>query len=589
MLSGAFSNIGEKTQIGVDRKEMLKRLAVLAFLAISGFFLYLPSELGVSLAIPPDSTEYSICLANLFRYGKFGFTLNGEWFPSRYAPWFSLTCLAPVYLLFYDVLSLHWAVLIFALAFLVISYKFGRLLGLGKWSFICAVLPLFIPDFVFYSRMVMTEIPYTAIFAASALVFVRFATSKSLSFRFCLGAGLLVAWGGAVRVTALPMLVLFSFSVLVKKCSLKRKFFLVLVLLIPAIVYEIANLIYNRCVFGSCFRSGYQYWMAVPCDYSNLSFNIGYVSDHMSRYLQEPVALIVLCLIVFISIVASLMMAGCLGGWRKNRSFLLLSGYVLFQGIFLWLLYIGYYWCDVRFFLPIMLCLIPLFLGSVMVLVEGAGRIYKGMTLIAVVMLCLGDFHFIIPRYFYMAEGYPFRVVEAGISREVLPAGAIVIQEGNPSFMGFFGPRGKAIEHFPVFRQFDYVNAMVAPLSIAKLEPKPTSYRQRIIPEFIKSGVCRLPFPETLSENPERISNFLKDGRRVFLHLGIASDDTNSILKLLEGFDVEMFGAWSVPAIEANPVRRIYDEFIFPLFRMDSRPEVQCVYYEIMLKDKVGR
>ena len=584
MLFDISSSTDDQVQIVSDRGRILKRMIFLAFLVVAGFLLHLPSELGASLAIPPDSTEYSIGLVNLFEHGKFGFTLNGEWFPSRYSPWFSLSCLAPAYLLFYDVLSLHWAVLAFALAFLVISCRFGRIAGLGKWSFVCAVVPLFIPDFVFYSRMVMTEIPYTAIFAASALVFVRFATCETLSYRLCLGAGTLVAWGGAVRVTALPMLALFAVSALVKKCEFKRKVLLVLILLFPAMAYEIANLMYNRCVFGSCFRSGYQYWLSVPCDYSNLSFNIGYMLDNMGEYLLEPVTLIAFSLAVFILIVACLMLAGRFGGRNKNRNFLLLFGYVLFQGIVLFSLYVGYYWCDVRFFLPVMLCLIPLFLGSVATIVGKIGEIYKCALVIAFAVLCLGDFHFVCPRYFFMARGYPLMIVEAGISREVLPSGSVVVQEGNPSFTDFFGPKGRTVRHFPIFRRFDYVNAMVAPCSIANFRPKPTSYRQRIVPELVKSGMCRLPFPETLSENPERIRHFLEEGRRVFLHLGFASGDDKKIFTLLEGFDVKMFGAWSVPAIDANPLRCIYDRFVFPLFRMDSRPEVRCGYYEILPK-----
>ena len=72
------------------RAQILKYIGLLSFLSATGFLLHLPSELAVSLAIPPDSTEYAMGLANLFGHGVFGFTLNGEWYPSRYAPWFSL-------------------------------------------------------------------------------------------------------------------------------------------------------------------------------------------------------------------------------------------------------------------------------------------------------------------------------------------------------------------------------------------------------------------------------------------------------------------------------------------------------------------
>ncbi len=83
--------------------ELRKRSTLVAvsagLLAIAAFLIYLPSELGAALTIPPDSSEYSICLANLLEHGRFGFTLNGEWYPSRYSPWFSLLCLTHAYLL----------------------------------------------------------------------------------------------------------------------------------------------------------------------------------------------------------------------------------------------------------------------------------------------------------------------------------------------------------------------------------------------------------------------------------------------------------------------------------------------------------
>lgn len=558
------------------------------FLLVAGFFIHLPSELGSSLAIPPDSNEYSICLANLFEHGKFGFTLNGEWYPSRYAPWFSLLCLTPAYLLFWgDILSLHWAVLAFALLFLVMSYKFARLAGLEKWSFVCAVIPLFIPDFVYYSRLVMTEIPYAAILALSAIAFVRLANAKSPSLKFCFGAGALVAWAGAVRASGLPMLGLFAVVLLFKKTGLWRKVVSALVLSIPAIAYEAANLIYNKCVFGSPFRSGYHFWVSVPCDYPDMTFNFEYALSNVSEYLHEPITLVALALSVVIAVVALLMLRGRFGGVDTNKGFLWLSSYVLLQGFVLFSLYIGYYWCDVRFFLPFMLCEIPLFLRAAVVIV-GEGKVRKTIFMSVSLAVCAGGFRLVAPRYYFISNHYPIRIAEAAVSREVLPSGAVVVQDGNPAFMDCMGQRGKRLEFLPVYRRFDYVNAMVAPFSISEFGPKPESWHQRIVPELVSNGVCKLPFPVTLTEDHTVIDRYLESGRRVFLHYGIFFNPnvngTNAALSLLDRFDMKLFGTWTVPAIEPNPVRHIYDRFLLWNCSMDSRLEVQCIYYEILPK-----
>ena len=43
-----------------------RNLVCAGLLLFSAFLIYLPSELGAALTIPPDSSEYSICLVNLF-------------------------------------------------------------------------------------------------------------------------------------------------------------------------------------------------------------------------------------------------------------------------------------------------------------------------------------------------------------------------------------------------------------------------------------------------------------------------------------------------------------------------------------------
>lgn len=561
-------------------------LAFSLFLLVAGFLIHLPSELGASLAIPPDSNEYSIGLANLIEHGKFGFTLNGEWYPSRYAPWFSLSCLTPAYLLFWgDIFSLHWAILAFALLFLVMSYKFAHIAGLGKWAFVCAVIPLFIPDFVYYSRLVMTEIPYAAILALSAIAFVRFADAESPSLKFCFGAGTLVAWAGAVRASGLPMLGLFAVVLLSKKTGLWWKAVSVLVLSIPAIAYEAANLIYNKCVFGSPFRSGYHFWVSVPCDYPDMTFNFEYALSNVREYLREPITFVALALAVVIAVVSLLMLRGRFGGVGRNKGFLWLSGYVLFQGLVLFALYIGYYWCDVRFFLSFMLCEIPLFLKAVVAIV-GEGKARRAVVMSVSLAVCAWCFRFVTPRYHFMSNSYPIRIAEAAVSREVLPSGAVVVQDGNPAFLDCMGQHGKRLEFLPVYRRFDYVNTMVAPSSIAKLGPKPESWHQRIVPELVRDGVCKLPFPVTLAEDHAAIDRYLKSGRHVFLHYGMFFNPNvngaSTVLSLLDRFDMKLFGTWSVPAIEPNPVRHIYDRFLLRDCPMDSRPEVQCSYYEIL-------
>ena len=567
--------------------KILGRISCLGLLFLAAFLVHLPSELCVSLAIPPDSSEYSVCLSNLFEHGKFGFTLNGEWYPSRYSPWFSLFCLSPAYLFFWgDVFALHWAVLVFSLVYLVLAYKLGESVGLGKWAILCAMLPLFIPDFVFYSRMIMTEIPYTALLAASALAFVRFADDESPSLLFCLGAGALVAWGGAVRPTALPMLAPFALVVFCWRCGWRRKIASIVLLSVPALSYLVANLTYNKCVFGSPFRSGYHFWAAVPCDYPDIAFNVRYVLENVVKYLCEPVTAITATSVVFVMAVAVFVLNGRFGGIRRNRHFLLISGYVLFQGLVLLSLYCGYYWCDIRFFLPLMLCVIPLVLWAVALLFGGVETTSAKVALLLITVVCVCCMRFITPRYYYMVGGFTNTIVEAGISNAVIPDKSVVLQGCNPLFLDYLCPKGKRLEHFPLHRGFDYANTMVAPTPINNLSPRPVSCWQRIVPELVTNGVCRLPFPRTLKENPEKIKEIIDSGERVFVQRGCyPAAETRAALGTLlslKGIALKAYGSWEVPAIEANPVRHVYDRYLFPAFSMDTRPLLQSYYHELV-------
>ena len=51
------------------------------------------------------------------------------------------------------------------------------------------------------------------------------------------------------------------------------------------------------------------------------------------------------------------------------------------------------------------------------------------------------------------------------------------------------------------------------------------------------------------------------------------------------GFTLKLFGVWNVPEISPNPVRRLYDQFLFPGYSMDSRPEITAAYYEVVVAE----
>jgi len=599
--------------------ELRKRSTLVAvsagLLAIAAFLIYLPSQLGAALTIPPDSSEYSICLANLLEHGRFGFTLNGEWYPSRYSPWFSLLCLTPAYLLGGgNVLCLHWAILVFALAVLFVVWKMGRLCGLGKLSILPPVLLMFLPDFVFYSRVAMTEIPYSALFAILGLVFVRFVNSKRMSARSCFIIGLLVAWAGLVRFTGFAIAIPFGIAVLLKnmeciehteastslestisciswlklisrlKVGWNRKLLLLAAIGLPICLALLANAGYNWTVFGSPFRSGYHYWCSVPVDFPDLTFNLGNALNAAEFLLTQPI--IWISLVFGVVSLAFAVYAISTRSFARYKNFLLLEGYVFVHTAVLVVMYLGYYWIDTRFFLPVSICSVPLFFIALNGLLQRFGSRVRLVLSILAFIVCLVFVVKSSNRYLYIVLGRQVWLSEAQVSGTVLPEGSVAIQRGDPNIVEFFGFRDKGLVLFPVSREnFDYVSDMVAPVSIAGHCQKPDSCWQKIIPSLVDSGICRLPFLHVFKETPNQIQKYLHEGKRVFILQDMYfKEEFESIKSQIEemGMTLKLFGAWNVPGIPPNPVRHLYDKLLFPGGAMDSRPEITVAYYEIV-------
>ena len=559
-------------------------------LLIAAFLIYLPSELGMSLLIAPDASEYSICLANLFEHGRFGFTLNGEWYPSRYAPWFSLLCLTPAYLLSGgDVLCLHWAILVFALVLLFVVWKIGAVCGLGKMAILPPVLLMFMPDFLFYSRVVMTEIPYATLFVILTFVFVRFVDLSHPSPKLCVGIGFLVAWTGLVRFTGFALIIPFVVVVFARHAGWKFKVGRVLLMALPIIVALVAGLAYNWYVFGSPSRSGYNYWSAFPFDFRKVTFNWHYVLPAISSLFGNLIIPITVVFMTVPLVVASLDLRNA--NVAKNRRFLLVVVFVMVHAVVLLGLYLGYYWTDTRFFLPLTVISTVMFFVAVNDVVS---RCFSRQRALLVAILFAGSVFAVVRaecRYVPLTRGRPIWFVESQMSAEILPRQSIVLQKGDPSLMDYFGFKDKRIILYPLDRGFDYLANMVAPRQITNLWRPQEQWHGYIISELIDSGICRLPFPSTFEEDPNQIVLFLDEGKRVFYQRDYfcskASFECFRTKMQEMGLELRRHGVWSVPAVSPNFIKRSYDKILFHDDTMNRRPEVVATFYEIVKAERL--
>lgn len=573
-------------------KRSLTRWGIVIGLAIAAFLLYLPSETAASLTIPPDSSEYAISLSNLLEHGKFGFTLNGEWHPSRYAPWFSLTCLTPAYFLSGgSTLCYHWMILFFSLSLLGMIYFIGKKLGLGGWAVVPPVLLMLMPDYAFYSRVVMTEIPYAAIFALLAIMFVKYTLEDECSRAWCLLVGLLLAWCGMVRASGLPMVAPFVVVAYFKRRSMKDFLVRGALFTLPSVLYLMTNALYNYRVFGSPFRNGYHYWLPVPYDFSNLVFSASYIIPAIRYFSSEPIMQVTVAFAAISLLFAALVARGGFDGVVKHRPYLAFLAFGCVQSLVVVVLYVGYFWIDTRFFLGMTIYWLPLFIYAVYRLLKGIPGVWAVPAFLTLVVLCALILNRCPTRYVYMAVERPVWLAESMVTSRVLPAESVVIATGDPVVLDHFGFRDKNLTILPLARRYDYVDFMIATNSIADKVRSPQDWTVQVIPEFVAAGICSLPFKHTVLEKPEIVRDLLRKGVRVYYQKDLTFNSESKLADMLDAFSsvgvkTVSVGMWTVDPIEPNWLRSWYDSLLFKDKRLDSRPEVSVGYYEILLDER---
>lgn len=553
---------------------MKKHIPLLLILLFAGWLLYLPAELGSALTVAPDSDEYCISLANLIEHGRFGFLLNGTWYPSRYSPWFSITCLLPTYILCGgNILCLHFAILAFTLSFLALSWKMARELHLGCLSYFIPFTFLFSPDFVLYARTVMTEIPYTAVLAASALVFVRFA-KRPLSIQIVILAGILVTWCGIIRSTGMPMILPFVVAILYKQKNKREIVRFLCILTAPLILYEVGNMVYNCYHFGSPFRSGYNFWLPIPHEYPNLVFNIRYLSEFKNHYLANPLFQVFLFMIGYSTAFAFFQIRNHKSG--QHVDFILLWGFFLYQALILLTLYSAYYFWDTRFFLPATLCFVPIFLYAIKQTPLRSKTFSWSASAISAVLIaacflsCKNDYESVLWS----------RSLVIGISRAmhtIIPDHSIIICKTDPNLLEYFGVAERDVQYIPFDREFDYSGHIIAKSSLSQI-PLPTKRDVYYCQELVDSGICSTPYEKVFAEHAEECLHSIGDKRCFTLPECLQGMD--DILSRNDCF-IQEWGTWEIPELHGNPIREFHDRLLFQKMRFDSRPRYYLRILEI--------
>jgi len=86
-----------------NRQDLSHNLVFLLInLAIAFIILFKTAYNASDLEIVPDSVEYAVAASRLVTDQSYTIVIDGQSWPPRYTPWFSMLVIAPAYLLFGD-------------------------------------------------------------------------------------------------------------------------------------------------------------------------------------------------------------------------------------------------------------------------------------------------------------------------------------------------------------------------------------------------------------------------------------------------------------------------------------------------------
>jgi hypothetical protein len=525
-------------------------LAIVAAIVGACWCLYLPPHSGIFGITVPDSLENLLCTANFLKEGRYGFYLNGEFFPSRYLPWFSLSFLAPVMWLFStDVSSAAYIMFGVALLLILLLLWVGRTLKDWTLGMAAITLALLYPQVVIYSSIAQNDVPYCVLLLALLIVYWHIWNDGVSNRKYLLLFGVLCAWSGALRSTGYPMALLAILIVFRREKDWRKRLDLCSLTLLPTLSVLLATAWYNYCYFGTAFRNGYQYWCPVPYDFPMLIFSASYILQNLQHMLSGWTVYAALYAIVS---GFSYYYAVRSGRLANDRQYNLWCATVLFAGLqylILCALYIPYFYFNERFFMGSVVLLIPVGLKASVELLNLLLRGERGRCFIVTAVLLLALEGEVIAcwraGYFYF---YPPQARDEITLLQccdlILPPDAILLSGCDPARTDYYFIKNSSRRQIPLSRQQEYAGKLIAPTHVAPFKPPPSNALDHINPGLLKTRDCRLAIPFVLSDNQgaNHFRELMNQDRAIFITDYRLELLPKEIIKLLNQFKLIRYG-----------------------------------------------
>ena len=492
------STTNTKTTTGIASIILLVLVAMSATV-----FLFKTSYNASDLSIVPDSVEYAIGANNIVTSGEYTILLNGEKFPPRYPPWFSLLILAPAYLIFGTAIgNAIYSITFFAVVGIVAAFMLGKHISGDMGGLLAALALLLHPLYRNYAGTIMTDVPCVALILLGCLLYLKIKDRSEPSSLLYISAGLLAALCAAMRPACgsviLPFVFLATFPL-----SRPKKLLNLAALLSPALILVIISAYYNSSTFGNALRTGYHFWCPVPYDFPDLTFSLNYIPSNIKALETNGSLGYILASIAIITIFSfkpSLSDKMKTLIWNTSLFAALAVGPIA-------LFHLIYFFPSSRLFMPVISLLLVIAVATVATPLR-----IRPKSIMPIILQTLILVGFILFRTIIVQAPPPRRSAVDRVNN-ITPPDTLVITAIDPVYMEFMTNR----KILPISRNVEYASKITAKHKLI-LGIKPKHWADISRENLLAAGGID-PVPVVSTDHPLILINRLKSGEPVCIEI----------------------------------------------------------------------
>ena len=451
-----------------NRQDLLHNLVFLLInLAIAFIILFRTAYNASDLEIVPDSVEYTVAASRLVTDQSYTVVIDGQSWPPRYAPWFSMLVIAPAYLIFGDepgnaVFPILFAGLVGIAAAFVIGYQVS-----GPICGVSAGLSLLVLSWYRYlGRQVMTDIPCVALILVACLLYMRLRMVSSHSRIPYLLAGILSGLCAAFHPVCASVILPFLWFI-VRNNPKRHTFQKIALVIIPGLLFAGLTMLYNNAVFGSPMRTGYHFWCPVPYDQPGMTFSLSYIIVNLKTMIQSGLPVLVLAILLLILLDKSRHEKLIVGSVKESMGSLF--EFTIITCVPMVIFHLLYFYHSQRFFLPLMS-----FLAIIFGIMIGIGLHHVSHRTLAFtqVIILVG----VLILRFVFPDSPPTRRIAVDSINRYTTDNALIISAIDPAYLEFMTCRFSKRRILPISRRVEYASKLVAWKKASDLNPKPTAW-----------------------------------------------------------------------------------------------------------------